>query len=181
MKTFVKKMSAVALLLGVSALVISQPAAASTSVTYTVDGHSCFSTFSFNSALNYTSQYGIYESKNVSEDVYCPIVTDDAPWTNLYFQVDGYNRNAQDPVNCTLLVGDQYGNLLPGIPMTVSLTTAQAAFETNSTFRKSSVPQPYTNLGIRCHMPAAVLNGPTGGPTTFSYSHVVHLVVGKVE
>jgi len=180
MKPFFKT-SIVTLLIAASTLGMSQRAAASTTVVYTVDGHSCFSTFSFNSALNYTSQYGIYESKNVAEDVYCPITTDNQPWTQLFFEVDGYNRNAQDPLNCTLLVGDQFGNLLPGSPMTVSLPTAQAAFQSNFTFRTSTAPQGYTNLGIRCHMPAGVLNGPTSGPTTFSFSHVVHLIVSKVE
>lgn len=174
MKTFVKKMSAVALLLGVSALVISQPAAASTVVTSTIAGNSCIP---MNGEAVIRSQWGMYMYLSQPATVVCPINTDGTPWTELDFTVYGYNRNAQDPLSCTLMTTDLNGNLQSNI--VVTLATAQAAEETNGTYRLSSIPDQYANLSITCHLPGAVNSTITG--SFVAYSHLTQIVVSKRE
>ena len=165
MKTRFLKTTIVAALLAVSALAVSQTSAAASPMIY-ISGNSCMPQ---GTGVVDLSQYGIYEFFATSSvDVICPLVTDGQPWPNfITLQVNGYNRNARDPLSCTLMITDEFGNLSDTLKATASAAGAPFISVSETRMGPSSLRSP--NLSLTCHIPYRTLD--------LGFSHLTTVVV----
>jgi hypothetical protein len=163
-KTPFPRTSIVAVLLAVTALAMAQPAAASPPVY--ISGNSCTPVAS-NALIR--SQYGPYQNSTSGVDVVCPLATDGAPWTvEIVLQINGYNRNAADPLSCSLTVTDEFGNLYDTLRAVAISAGGPMVFPVDYRLGATSLPHP--NLSLTCHLP---------GKTSLGFSHLTTVIVMK--
>lgn len=178
---FLKKISAITLLLVTTSLATSQPVVAKTVVT-TIAGNSCFP---INGEAVTRGPLGIYMSGYYPASVACPITTDNAPWTGIDIEVNGFSGNPEnDPLSCTLMITDQNGNPLGNFVATLDVDCGTGVI--NGVPQQICSPPTYgdagsslasasTNLSVICHLPGV----PSIPP--YSTSYLTMVTVSKNE
>lgn len=116
---------------------------------YLIKGTSCVSTTPGNNGTH--GQWGIFNDNTAAAmTVTCPLPLPNKNYLSATLQVRGYNRNAADPLSCTLLSTDLNGDL----PAT---GTANVPFHATlpMTGNAGLNPVPLTNwISLSCRIPA---------------------------
>lgn len=167
MKASMKRVSALALLLGTVALAASPSAMAAIDRVY-VHGSSCV-TLDERIWPVVIDEWGIRANEKPTPagltmaDVVCPISVTAPPrnYTAAQLVLYGYNRNSalgENSVNCTLQATDSVGGNLRR--QTATLTRVQQGAQTASTYM--AMPANMTMyFSVRCHLPKVTTLGPS--------------------
>ena len=140
-------------LLILAATLCGAKAASALTNDYLIKGTSCVSVTSGNNGVH--TQWGIYNANTAAMTVTCPLPLPNKNYLSASVQVRGYNRNAADPLSCTLLSTDLNGDLpssgLANVPFHATAPMTGTAWVN---------PVPLTNfLSLSCRIPSQTATG----------------------